>query len=230
MAAVRPAGRRPASACAVALALGCLVLSACSGSGATDAAEAGAAAASTETAPATSASTPAAGQGASAPASAPAQGQQTLSPALGRTMTISQAAVSEEPTAFKDGLRQVIYHVDTDAPYSVFVEYYPNGEKAAADILASEQEVFSSQGVEVTVSATTVEGGSNAQRMDWTQEGDTAWSATDPSGVTTLTGAAVFVDGQDGYAYSVYAYGPSDNGEAVAAAHAVLDSLVVSAP
>lgn len=171
-----------------------------------------------------------ASQGGRAQTSASSQEEQTLSPALGLTMTISGGAASEGPTTFSDGRRQVIYHVDTEAPYSVFVEYYPNGEKTAADILAIEKEAFSSQGAEVMVAATDVEGGSNAQRLDWTQKGETVWSTSAPTASTDITGMAVVVDGQGGYAYAVYVLAPSDSGEAVEAARTVLDSVAVSTP
>lgn len=153
-----------------------------------------------------------------------------MSPALGLTMTISEEAVSEPPKTFDDGRKQIIYNVDTAAPYSVFVEYYAHGEKTADDILSVEQEAFSSADKEVSVSDISVDGGKNAKRLEWSQRGVTRWSAENPNDETELMGAAVIVDGESGYSYSVYVMAPVDNSDAVDAAHAVLDSLVVSTP
>ncbi|MCR2052799.1 hypothetical protein NSA19_08075 [Actinomyces bowdenii] len=163
--------------------------------------------------------------------SAPSQAEGwTMNPALGLTVTISEEAGSEPPRTFDDGRKQVIYNVDTNAPYSVFVEYYANGEKSADDILAVEQEAFSSKGEDVSAVSVSVDGGRNARRLEWSQQGKTRWSTESPNAEVELRGAAIIVDGEGGYSYSVYVMAPAANSEAVDAAYAVLDSLVVSAP
>ncbi|WP_162933967.1 hypothetical protein [Actinomyces lilanjuaniae] len=150
-----------------------------------------------------------------------------LLPAPGLMLRVPADATTAQTTVYEDGMRQ-IYYDSASAALTVDVEYYADGSVSASDVLASQQETLEKQGVEASTEEVSVEGADEAALLRWESSGPAPWSRESRPGTVAVAGAAVIVDGTQGYSYGVYVLADSTSTSSLEQAEAVLESVVVS--
>ncbi|WP_139738800.1 hypothetical protein [Actinomyces wuliandei] len=162
-----------------------------------------------------------------AAADAVAGAMMVLLPAPGLMLRVPADATTAQTTVYEDGMRQT-YYDSASAALTVDVEYYADGSVSASDVLASEQEALEKQGVEASTEEVGVEGADKAALLRWESSGPAPWSRESRPGAAAVAGAAVIVDGTQGYSYGVYVLADSASASSLEQAEAVLESIVVS--
>lgn len=149
--------------------------------------------------------------------------------APGVTINISSAVRTSDVRNYKGGGQTIRYDLDDDAaPYTVMVDNYHLSDKSASALVGEEQEAFKQGGAVVESKDVSVSGGSNAHRLDWTQQAQSPWQLDDKAPSISIACTAVIFEGPQNYTYGVYVMADASKPESLKSVQKIIDSITVN--